>query len=146
MGCVFGRGETRTFGELYRASATSAAHLAKIEAYIEERRSWTRSDTGMDFPPVNWEELIVQTPAWFCGEGLEADPRCRYCDVFASLLCDAPIGDGKTCDVPLCREHRFPIGRELDLCPIHATEWQTTTGGAGVVVMERLRLRGSDRP
>ena len=54
-----------------------------------------------------------------CGEGIRP---CEFCGHIADFLCDAPIGDGRTCDLPLCREHKYhrpDIGVNIDYCPHH---------------------------
>ena len=45
---------------------------------------------------------------------------CCACGAMAELLCDAPVGDGKTCDRYLCEEHATTIGEDVHLCPYHA--------------------------
>ena len=50
-----------------------------------------------------------------CGEGIQP---CHVCGAAADFLCDYPIGNGKTCDLPLCNEHRQHIGI-YDYCPAH---------------------------
>lgn len=57
---------------------------------------------------------------FFCGHRLLG---CYRSDQFAVALCDWPMGDGKTCDIPLCERHRVSQGGELqdiDFCPEHA--------------------------
>lgn len=47
---------------------------------------------------------------------------CRFCGEIATALCDYPMGDGKTCDLPLCDRHRIKQGAEwqdIDFCPTH---------------------------
>jgi hypothetical protein len=50
--------------------------------------------------------------------------RCLFCDPakphFASLECDYPIGDGKTCDAKMCSACARTIGEDRDYCPDHA--------------------------
>lgn len=50
-----------------------------------------------------------------CGDGIRP---CHICGAVADYLCDQPIGDGKTCDLPLCNEHRHHIGA-YDYCETH---------------------------
>lgn len=56
--------------------------------------------------------------AFACGDGVEQCCRCAY---IAEALCDYPMGNGKTCDAPLCREHRRRMSDEddIDFCPAH---------------------------
>lgn len=59
-------------------------------------------------------------PVFACGEGLVV---CHYCSDVAEALCDYPIGNGQTCDLPLCSRHRVRRGPEwydIDLCPFHS--------------------------
>lgn len=70
-----------------------------------------------------------------CGGGVQP---CHSCGQVADYLCDYPIGDGKTCDLPLCEECRHKVadphnadsgidlGDGFDLCPTHVAllkEW-----------------------
>jgi len=41
------------------------------------------------------------------------------CGHLAEYLCDEPLGGGRTCDGPMCRCCRTPIGDELDRCRFH---------------------------
>lgn len=60
------------------------------------------------------------------GPNLEQHPFCR-CGHDADLLCDQPIGDGKTCDLPLCYCCAREVGADYHLCPVHATTWTGRT-------------------
>ena len=54
-----------------------------------------------------------------CGECVVA---CAFCGRVADFRCDYPIGEGRTCDLPICREHkthRPDIGVDIDYCPHH---------------------------
>lgn len=47
---------------------------------------------------------------------------CGFCGKPGRLLCDYPLGNGKTCDARVCegcttRPHG--AGMEIDYCPIH---------------------------
>lgn len=53
---------------------------------------------------------------FICGSGVEP---CRFCGIVADKLCDAPVGNGKTCDIALCEKCATNIGPETDLCPTH---------------------------
>lgn len=50
-----------------------------------------------------------------CGSGIRP---CHVCGAVADYLCDQPIGDGKTCDLPLCNKHRHHVGI-YDYCETH---------------------------
>jgi hypothetical protein len=61
-------------------------------------------------------------PIFLCGS-IKPEPVCR-CGHAADFLCDQPMSDGKTCDLPLCYCCRVAIGEEYDLCPVHAAAWR----------------------
>lgn len=47
-------------------------------------------------------------------------PDCSCCTQREGpLLCDFPIGNGKTCDKPLCRDCARRVGPNRDYCPSH---------------------------
>ena len=50
-----------------------------------------------------------------CGDGIRA---CSNCGQVADYLCDYPVGEGKTCDLRICKQCRIHIGK-YDFCPIH---------------------------
>ena len=37
-------------------------------------------------------------------------------------LCDEPTAPRRTCDRPMCTEHRTRVGRDRDRCPAHAPQ------------------------
>lgn len=47
------------------------------------------------------------------------NPRERCCR-WATTLCDFPVGEGKTCDRPMCKRHATSVGPDRDYCPAHA--------------------------
>jgi hypothetical protein len=49
----------------------------------------------------------------------EENVVCVICQDWTEFLCDYPIGNGKTCDHPLCLDCRHHIGDGQDLCPVH---------------------------
>lgn len=60
-----------------------------------------------------------QERMFVCGSGVLV---CAFCEQVAEYRCDYPIGGGRTCDLPLCREHkthRPEIGEDTDYCPHH---------------------------
>lgn len=45
---------------------------------------------------------------------------CAFCRLtWDGLLCDYPVGDGKTCDKPLCNGHARQVGPDLHYCHDH---------------------------
>lgn len=60
-------------------------------------------------------------PTFVCSsKELSVCSRCH--SEFSTSLCDYPIGEGKTCDAPLCDSCRVRISdlHDIDLCPTHA--------------------------
>jgi hypothetical protein len=47
-------------------------------------------------------------------------PRCRTCQRPAVVLCDYPITNRRTFDLPFFRPHAKPIGEGIDYCVEHA--------------------------
>jgi hypothetical protein len=79
--------------------------------------------TLLDFPLGFFYHRVVsdqRIKVFMCGEGIMP---CAFCGHVADYYCDYPIGDGRTCDLPLCREHkknRPDIGLDIDYCPHHS--------------------------
>src|SRR3546814_13169402 len=45
-----------------------------------------------------------------------------YTTLFRSL-CDYPVGDGKTCDRPLCEDHSHEVAHDTYYCRGHFVMW-----------------------
>ena len=65
-------------------------------------------------------------PVMTCGTA-PLEPICS-CGYVADYLCDWPVGDGKTCDLPLCEVCAHEIGDDKHACEIHWHEFQHRTG------------------
>lgn len=52
-------------------------------------------------------------------------PGCKWCRKYGEYFCDFPVNPQstkkKTCDAPMCRDHRTNVGPDKDYCPEHAT-------------------------
>jgi hypothetical protein len=59
---------------------------------------------------------------FMCGSGLEL---CKICGWVADVLCDYPMGKGKTCDIQLCSNCAFEVGDDFHLCPVHKAEFSS---------------------
>lgn len=64
-----------------------------------------------------------------CGD---LGPHCADCAAVGDLLCDFPVGEGKTCDRPMCATHASEIGPELHYCRTHVAMWEAYRDGGGV--------------
>lgn len=52
-------------------------------------------------------------------------PHCveQSCGRPSEILCDYPVGRGKTCDRKLCPDHAHHVGGDLDYCEVHWQEY-----------------------
>jgi hypothetical protein len=62
----------------------------------------------------------------------DGNPHCRECAHESEFLCDYPVGDGKTCDAPLCDVHAHEVGLETHYCTAHHAEWLAFVASGGV--------------
>ena len=58
-----------------------------------------------------------------------SDHRCMDVGIY---MCDYPVGDGKTCDMPLCQSHAFEVAPNVHYCPGHALMWRRFVAAGGV--------------
>lgn len=66
---------------------------------------------------VNGSDVIVCGSRW-------RHLSCVVCKAPAPRLCDWNVGNGKTCDAPICAEHSYQPAPDKDLCPRHAEQWK----------------------
>lgn len=95
---------------------------AEFESLPKERAEWLmRVEQQVSRPDI----YRVQEPmtAFLCGDGMDELSICR-CGTVADYLCDAPMGEGKTCDAPLCVDCAVECDGADDyhLCAFHAGE------------------------
>lgn len=55
--------------------------------------------------------------SFICGEGVVP---CTCCAMLSEYLCDWPMGDGKTCDAPLCDVHA--MAPQVDVSTLKPSE------------------------
>ncbi|MGO4700240.1 hypothetical protein [Dyella sp. 2RAB6] len=69
--------------------------------------------------------------AILCGD---LGPHCgdANCGDVGTYLCDYPVGDDKTCDMPLCHGHAFEAAPNIHYCPGHALLWREFRAAGGV--------------
>ena len=58
--------------------------------------------------------------------------HCTCCGGVSGYLCDFPVGEGKTCDRPLCGRHAAEVAPEVHYCPGHLQEWEAFKASGGV--------------
>lgn len=51
-------------------------------------------------------------------------PHCYKCRRVGEFLCDFPMGNGRTCDLPMCRGHSHSVAPGVDFCERHYEEHQ----------------------
>ncbi len=67
---------------------------------------------------------------FLCGD---LGPHCAAgCGASTDFLCDYPVGEGKTCDAPLCDSHAHEVAPNVHYCPGHFTEWEKFRAAGGV--------------
>jgi hypothetical protein len=64
------------------------------------------------------------TPRRRCSNGRRGNVSASQCIRTATKLCDYPLGNGKTCDKPLCDCCAVNVGPDRDYCPKHARAGQ----------------------
>lgn len=74
-------------------------------------------------------EPNVGSRVFVCGN---LGDHCAECMAVGDLLCDFPVGDGKTCDRPMCANHAHEIGPDLHYCQAHYAMWQEFKERGGV--------------
>lgn len=70
--------------------------------------------TGRDIPLRHFEG-----PMFWCSRERDDATLVCPCGHWSGFLCDTPIGDGRTCDRPMCWCCRENVGPELDRCAYH---------------------------
>lgn len=59
----------------------------------------------------------------FICTGRQKPKKCTGCGkLTATLLCDFPAGDGKTCDKSICKACSRHVGPDRDYCVTHSVE------------------------
>lgn len=53
-------------------------------------------------------------------------PHCaaEKCGALGVSLCDYPVGDDRTCDLPLCDSHAYEVAPNVHYCPGHLVLWK----------------------
>lgn len=59
-------------------------------------------------------------------------PHCSSCAALGINLCDFPVGEGKTCDLPICGAHSTEVAPNLHYCLPHQQMWEKFCNAGGV--------------
>jgi hypothetical protein len=74
--------------------------------------------------PCSWLKLPGGGVA-IVKHGKSRAPRCKFCPLTSTKLCDAIVGktlggEAITCDAPICSTCARNVGPEKDFCPNHS--------------------------
>ena len=75
-------------------------------------------------------------------------PPCAACDASSGYLCDYPVGEERTCDLPLCASHAYAVAPNINYCPGHLAVWQAfrDSGGVTAALENVVPFPGPSRP
>ena len=78
-----------------------------------------------------YHKLTPEGQITLCGD---LGPRCAdsRCMWVADCLCDFPVGNGKTCDRPVCEDHAYEVAPDIHYCAPHYNEWMKFKNDGGV--------------
>ena len=81
--------------------------------------------------PCYVEGLKNGDTAFLCGD---LGPHCaaEKCSAVGTFLCDYPVGNDRTCDLPLCASHAYEVAPNVHYCPGHLTLWKAFRDSGGV--------------
>lgn len=65
-----------------------------------------------------WMRGVAGSVCFVIGD-FKDEEICALCGALSSVLCDAPLGESRTCNMPLCEACCKTIGNDLHVCPIH---------------------------
>jgi len=96
---------------------------------FEEAMRASGHELRPDTPPSRLAEVITSDGLIFMCGALKPESLCP-CGHPGDFLCDWPVGDGKTCDLPLCKCCANVIGEDRHACEIHWHVFKQQTGVA----------------
>ncbi len=75
-------------------------------------------------------------------------PSCGACGGIADFLCDYPVGEGLTCDRPVCERHAGEVAPDIHYCPGHLEQWRAfeESGGVKRVLESVIPFKKSNQP
>jgi hypothetical protein len=88
----------------------------------EIKAQWLKTH-GLDEVRPAKDHWVIMCGSW------KPSPQCR-CGRLADILCDEPVGAGKTCDMACCTHCAREIGEDQHLCPLHASRHPVEDGVA----------------
>lgn len=88
---------------------------------VEEWRIWVQM--GYLGSYERYEAAVRERGAALMHINGDLGPHCTECAAPSENLCDYPVGDGKTCDRPLCDEHSKGVASDTHYCRDHWIMW-----------------------
>jgi hypothetical protein len=73
--------------------------------------------------PCYIENMQNGTRVFICGD-LGRHCTADKCAASSDYLCDYPVGNGKTCDLPLCGSHAYEVAPNIHYCYGHLLLWK----------------------
>ncbi|MGH6879478.1 hypothetical protein [Hypericibacter sp.] len=83
--------------------------------------AWYRTDDGKGVMHIKFDRRGEKNKPKPCLAPFELDDKTA-CQRMSAFLCDWPVGNGKTCDEPICATHAFEVGPDRHYCPRHTRE------------------------
>jgi hypothetical protein len=113
-------GYSRTVEPYTRGGVSKGVIVTAQQAEQATREAQARWDKAH-------EEVILGPKVFLCGDLKMEICQDPGCDFESEILCDWPIGDGRTCDLRLCATHARNMGEDRDFCPVHFAMWVEST-------------------
>lgn len=99
---------------------------------MDEDHDYWRRGIG----PRHCYKLSGDGGGFLCGD---LGDHCINCGTVSDVLCDYPVGDGKTCDRAICEECAHCVAPDVHYCHGHFAEWEQFRAGGGVqLVLENV--------
>lgn len=125
-------------GSDFDALQTSEYRLHAMSCYVDKIRAPSRREFDL-WKSIGYlgdyeayaasKEGHVGSTMFICGD---LGGHCADCAGFDDFLCDYPVGDGKTCDRPMCVDHAHEIAPEIHYCDGHHKMWTEFKNRGGV--------------
>ena len=68
---------------------------------------------------------------FLCGD-LGQHCAAGECAAVSGYICDYPVGEGRTCDLPLCASHAYEVVPNIHYCQGHLLLWKEFRDSGGV--------------
>lgn len=93
-------------------------------------RTPTMDEIGRELAERSGERVVNYGHGMFlCGD---FGPQCTSCGDVSDVLCDYPVGDGKTCDRSLCSACTEEVAADVHYCAGHLAEYRVFHDAGGV--------------